>query len=549
MESRAQRGEQDTWLPETGRHWVRDSGGKRFPNTLGHKFGDVFSFVPDRTYPGRPLLPTDKSVGYFRSPCPAGDMTLNLYPPALRNGALVSVLILAMVLAGCKGIPTQGEKEARRQLQESATKYRPEGRKPPLPVLTTNSSLGDFLTFALLNQPKVEAAYFDWAASVERITTARSFPDPQFTFQMDIQNVVTSIMPGLMGTIPWPDKLRVGAQIASAESQAKFFTYQSAVLTSAFEVKRAYFQLYFLAEKIRVNRETLQLLGELEKLALAQNEVGKVTLQDVLRAQIEEDRLGTEIANLEDSRNSLLAQFKAALGLQADDPAPPMPQRFESTPLDLTADKLFATALTQNTRLKAMEAEVRAAEASILLAEKARLPDFSLGFMADVKMNPTLYRLPGGPGTISLPIWRDKIAAQIAEAQANKRSAEARLSAEQIALAADFAERSFLYREATRNLALLNDLLLPKARQSLEVARSGYLAGQIDFFNLTDTECTLLGFELNTVEASTQREVVLTELSLIIQGMPPANAAMSVEAPRMNGGTPAMQPTANRGGM
>src|SRR5262249_21267218 len=156
---------------------------------------------------------------------------------------------------------------------------------------------------------------------------------------------------------------------------------------------------------------------DLEKLARVQNQVGKVTLQDVLRAQIEQDRLRTEIANLEDSRNSLLAQFKGALGLKADDPAPPVPARFESTPLDLSAEKLFEAALAQNTRLKAMEAEVRAAEASIILARKAGLPDFSLGFMADVKMNPTLYRFPGDPGALTVPIWRDKIAAQIAEAQ------------------------------------------------------------------------------------------------------------------------------------
>lgn len=168
---------------------------------------------------------------------------------------------------------------------------------------------------------------------------------------------VTSIMPGLTGTIPWPEKLRVGAQIASADAQSKYFTFRSAVLGSAFEVKRAYYQLYFLTEKIRVNQETLQLLSDLEKLARAQNEVGKVTLQDVLRAQIEQARLRTEIANLEDSRNALMAQFKAALGLKADEATPPMPQHFEATPLDL----MFETALALNTRLKAMEAHVRAA--------------------------------------------------------------------------------------------------------------------------------------------------------------------------------------------
>jgi outer membrane protein TolC len=315
-------------------------------------------------------------------------------------------------------------------------------------------------------------------------------------------------------------------------------------------VKRAYYQLYFSAEKIQVNQTTIDLLGDLEKLARAQNEVGKVTLQDVLRAQIEQDRLNNELANLEDSRLSLLAQFKAALGLGPNDPTPPVPGRFESTPLDLTADKLFETALARNTRLKAMEAETRAAEASLILAKKAGMPDFSLGLMADARMSPPLYR---PLGTVSLPIWRDKIAAQIAEAQANKRSAAARLTDEQIALAVDFAGRTYLYREATRNLALLDERLLPKARQSLEVARSGYLSGQIDFFNLSDAERTLLGFQLEKVEAATQREIVLAELSLIIQGMPPSGAPMvSGSAGRMNnggGGAPAPAKKMNPGPM
>src|SRR4030095_5808348 len=90
----------------------------------------------------------------------------------------------------------------------------------------------------------------------------------------------------------------------------------------------------------------------------------------------------------------------------------------------------------------------------------------------------------------------------------------------------DFAERSYRYREATRNLELLEKQLLPKARQSLEVARSGYLGGQIDFFNLTDSERTLLGFELEKVEVATQREIVLAELSLVIQGMSPSSSGM-----------------------
>ena len=446
---------------------------------------------------------------------------------------LGGVALAGFMLAGCKGIPAKGEKQARGQMQIVAAGYRPHGQKPALPELTADSGLSNYLTYAMLNQPAVEAAYYDWLASVERITTARSLPDPQITFQMDIENIVSSVMPGFMMNFPGPGKLRLGGQIASAESQARYFTFQSSILESAFDVKRSYYQLHFLEEKLRVNRETLKLLSDLETLARSQNEVGKVTLQDVLRAQIEQDRLKTELANLEDSRTALLAQFQAALGLRSDQPGPPVPTLFESTPLDLPSDKLLGTALAQSTRLKAIEAEIRAAEAAIALAYKARVPDTSLGLMADLKTSPVLYR---PIGAISLPVWRDKIAAQIAEAQAVKQVAQARLSEEQIALALSVAEKSFTFREVSRNLALLNQQLLPKARKSLEVARNGYLSGQIDFFNLTDSERTLLSIELDAVEAATQRELVLAELSLIVQGMPPT-ASMGA-SPKMNGRSP-----------
>ena len=102
-----------------------------------------------------------------------------------------------LLFAGCKGVATKDERAARRQSEAVTATYRPNGQKPVLPVLTTESSLSNYLAFAMLNQPAVESAYYDWLASVERITEARSLPDPQFTFQMDIQNVVTSIMPGL----------------------------------------------------------------------------------------------------------------------------------------------------------------------------------------------------------------------------------------------------------------------------------------------------------------------------------------------------------------
>jgi outer membrane protein TolC len=418
-------------------------------------------------------------------------------------------------------LSTKDERAARHDLATVTEKYRAEGSRPALPELSPQAGLSNFVTYALLNQPRVEAAYCDWAASVERITVARSLPDPQLTFQSDIADVVMTVMPGFMQEFPGPGKLKAASRVASAGSQVKYFVFESAVLQTALDLKRSYYTLHFLDEKIRINRKTLALLGDLDKIARAQNEVGKVTLQDVYRAQIEQDQLATEIANLDDSRRPLLAQFKAALGLRPDQADPPVPVTLETTPLNVSGDELLALAFTRNPRLKAMEAEVRLAEAEIEMAAKSKVPDFSLGLMADAKAAPTMFRPLAG---MTLPIWRDKIAAQIAQAQANKRAAEARLDSEQIMLTVDYAMKTYDYREVTRNLALLQNQLIPKARRSLEIARAGYLAGTIDFFNLIDAQRTLLNFELADVEASTRRDIILTELSLLIAGVPPDGA-------------------------
>jgi outer membrane protein TolC len=274
-----------------------------------------------------------------------------------------------------------------------------------------------------------------------------------------------------------------------------------------------------------VNQATLALLTDQERLARAEYEIGKATLQDALRLQSEAARVKAEIANLVDSQSGMAAQFKAALGIPGGEPAPAPPVVLESTPLNVAPEEWLQSALTNNTRIKALAEEVRSAEAAMRLAYKARMPDSSLGLMADVKANPVLFR---PLATVTLPIWRDKLAAQLAEAQSNKQSAQARLSIEQINLAVEVAEKAFIYRETTRNLELFQGELLPKIKQSLEATGSGYLAGQADFLGLMDAERARLGLELDQIEARAERETALAELSFLLIGMP---ASGSTSAP------------------
>lgn len=443
--------------------------------------------------------------------------------PRAGSTARVGAVLLVVAIGGCKGTPTASERQARADVEAVGSVYRPGDAKPALPKLSSDSPLSDYLRFAMLNNPKVEAAYYAWAATVERITRARSLPDPRLTFEADITDMVETVMPGLMIDLPGPGKLRAAGDVAAGEASVSYFGFEAEVLRTAMALKSAYFRLHFLEDTLRVQRETLVLLAEIETQAKQQVAAGRSGIQDILRSQIDREQLQTQIANLEDSRGVLLAEFRAALGLAPGDATVPVPTAFEASPPPPPADEILALAAERNPQLRRMEAEVRLGESMIDLARTSGVPDFTIGVMADVKASPVMAR---PTGSITLPIWRDKIAAEIAAAQFEKRSSEARLSAEQIGLAADMASMHYMYRESTRNIDLYGATLLVKARQSLDAARSGYAAGRASFLDVIDAERQLLVFELSLVEARTQRELSIASLSLLIAGVAPEGAPL-----------------------
>ena len=74
-------------------------------------------------------------------------------------GFIAGLCLIALALPACKGIPSQGERQARDSLRSVTDAYRPQDKRPSLPTLQADAGLSNFLAFAILSQPQVEAAY------------------------------------------------------------------------------------------------------------------------------------------------------------------------------------------------------------------------------------------------------------------------------------------------------------------------------------------------------------------------------------------------------
>jgi outer membrane protein TolC len=443
---------------------------------------------------------------------------MNLLSPSAQK--LLLALASGVLLASCAVAPPAAERQARAQVASLGTSYRPASQKPALPVLTAESPLADYVRFALLNHPQVEAAYDEWRASVAAIAPARALPDPQFTFQADIADTLMSFMPGLMFDFMTPGKRAAMAREAAASSGIYYRNFVSAVLAAAADARKAWIDLAFVDESIRLGEAAAGSIGQSEDLANADYATGRgmSTLEAQVRLANEIAKVRSEIDSLGDRRTAARARFKSALGLAPTEADPAWPQATLVPTTLPSEDELWRRAQTSNPELGQMRAMVEMTLASVEVARKAGTPDFSLGAMVDLKANPLMIR---PTATATLPIWREKIAANIAAATARNQAASARLGAEQLNLAAELAQMLYMVRESDRMIAYLDGTALPNLDRIIASAEASYQTGMSGPAMIPETRLMALNMRRERVAALRERETAATDLMLLTADVVP----------------------------
>ena len=189
--------------------------------------------------------------------------------------------------------------------------------------LTDTSTLSDYLAYAALHNPGLEAAFNRWKASLEKIPQLRSFPDPRFTYADFIGNVETRVGPqlhkfDLSQTFPWFGKLDLLGDVALEESNIQKQAYEMLKNKLFYKVKEIYFEYYYLSKSIAITEESMKLLSYFEIVAQTKYTTGKAPLADVIKAQVELGKLEERLLSLRDLREPVTAKLNAVLNRPAD---------------------------------------------------------------------------------------------------------------------------------------------------------------------------------------------------------------------------------------
>ncbi|MCH7924722.1 MAG: TolC family protein [Planctomycetes bacterium] len=436
-----------------------------------------------------------------------------------------------------------------------------------LPTLDESASLADYLAYAALNNPGLEAAFNLWKAALERVPQEKSLPDPRFTYRYFIREVETRVGPqkqglGLSQMFPWFGKLELRGSVAAEAAEAARQRYENEKFKLFFEVKDAFYEYYYLGRAIDVVQENLELVDYLESVARARYKTASAGHPDVIRAQVEMGKLEDQVTSLRDLVVPVVARLNAVLN-RTSTAKLPLPLSIPEEHMNIAGEEVLKRLARNSPVLRALDHEIERARHAVALAKKNYYPDFTLGVdYTDVGSavrskpqgfsNPAALRSasriaggmgdlidaysigkslsPGGrPGdsgqdvwmvslSMNVPIWRAKYAAGEREARARYLAALSARAQQENSLTATTQRTLFEHRDAGRKIALYRDVLIPKAKESISSTETAFRAGSASFLDLVDAERSLLEFELSFERALANRAQRLAELEMLVGG-------------------------------
>ena len=169
---------------------------------------------------------------------------------------------------------------------------------------------------------------------------------------------------------------------------------------------------------------------------------------------------------------------------------------------------------------------------SIDLARKAYFPDVNLGVeyidtagarmpgMDDSGKDPVMAMV-----SVNIPLWVEKYAAGVREAEARHWAALRTRTDRENALSGEVKMVLYRYRDAQRKINLYRDTLVPKALESLKATETAFRTGKVTFIDLVDAQRILLEFGLAAERALADQGRQLAQLEMLIGREVPRAAA------------------------
>jgi outer membrane protein, heavy metal efflux system len=401
------------------------------------------------------------------------------------------------------------------------------------PDLIGPQPLDTYIRRALAENRTIQAAFHNVQSLKYRIPQVTALEDP---VAANTIFPIPSVAPqySLMGynpynltlvqQFPWFGTRRLRGEVADRDVRVAVAELAAAQLDAVTAVRRAYFDLHS-AEKTGDNLgATRKILEQFHAVAKSRLALGG-SQQDVIRAETLISELDRTLAGNQQE----IAAARAALARQVH-VSPEADLRtlaelpFAAVPSEI--DRLYQLAVTARPELRGRLEAIARDQKAVELARKRFYPNVTLGltYMDMTKTDAVTPRTASGSPNVglfvgfNLPIYQKKYQAGVCEAQ-ERALADAKLyEAQRDETNSEIKDFFTQARVQQDVLSLLRDGILPRARQTLALAKADYENQNVDIATVLSAQRELLQVEIQVAQVEAELGKALASLERAVGG-------------------------------
>jgi len=477
--------------------------------------------------------PTEPSGTPVKSLGAGRGRSLRCWSRRTPSGMVLAATLASVFWFGCRGPERARTPDYARVVNQTAPWSTPSPRPvPAIPPVAAHlegpQPVELYISHALSQNPDVQAARKRVDAAAYRVPQAASLRDPTFGVTAFVEPVQTAageqeVSLTASQHLPWFGKLATRAAAAEAETNVARAQLAAVELEVVAEVKRSYYELYFIQRAIRITKDNRRLLLDFVRIADSKYRTGRATQQDVLRAQVEVSDLDNQLIRLRQQLDSSQAKLARLLHVSPDTPV----RALEETPrkqIPRDLDRLYEQAIAGRPELHAQLAAIRRERRNVELARLDYLPDLTAGATWIGTSSSGLSPVANGEDplllgfSVNVPIYRKRLAAGVREAESRVVAGTRQYDSLRDRTAESVKD---LYAQATSQydlVRLFREDIIPKAEQTLEVSQAAYQVGDVDFLQLIDNWEQLLRFRIAYHRLESQLQQTLAALERVVGG-------------------------------
>lgn len=367
---------------------------------------------------------------------------------------------------------------------------------------------------AAQNNPELRASFNRYLSELESRTQVGALPDPEVAFAYFISPIETRVGPqrariSVTQMFPWFGTLAEKRSVSEANAKAQFEQFQEQRNRIFYQMEMIWSDLYELDENIRIAEDNLSIINTLLEVSLSRYENGLASQVDVLRAQIEQEDLQTQIELLKDNRELLIQRFNEYRNVESGTMVL-LPENISPSLNGKSKEELTATIKSQNPNLNKLRYREEASQEMVSLASRDSKPSFGIGFDYIATGERTdVANLPDNGkdafiarASFKIPLFRNKYSAKVQQAELNLVAVQQDIFTLENKLETDLYTALRDQNDAQKRFNLYDTKQIQRVEQAINIMMESYSSDASDFEEILRLQRKLLDYQLKRIQAN-----------------------------------------------